>query len=350
MFSEDQKKFIVLEYGSKGSPAAVRRKFLLKYGITARKATHYQMHHFTRVLEAFKRNGIANTLRTGRPKLHPTAQALIQQEMDQHPQTSIRREARKLDFSYYTTQKTMKHDLKLKPYKLHRCQELTENHKFQRLNFCHWISQTNMDPQKIIFSDEKWFHLRPHHNRQNTRVWSTTNPFLYDDSIKQGSEKVMCWAGVVDGRVLPIVWFSAGESVDSKKYLGLLKNKLWPAVSETATIRNYYYQQDGAPPHCSNECLAFLAEKFPERVISRRTEHAWPAHSPDLSPLDYWFWGEMDAVVTHNKPEDLQSLKKLINRTAKRISEERVRRAVANFSRRVEKCADRMGGHFEAEL
>ena len=41
---------------------------------------------------------------------------------------------------------------------------------------------------------------RPHSNRRNSR-------YQYVDSVKQGAEKVMCWAAIVDGRVLRLVWF-----------------------------------------------------------------------------------------------------------------------------------------------
>ena len=82
-----------------------------------------------------------------------------------------------------------------------------------------WISHENTDRQNIIFSDEKWFCLKPHPNRQNTRFWSMSNPHKYDDTNKQGAEKIMAWAGIVDGRILPIVWFKPGESVNFQIYL-----------------------------------------------------------------------------------------------------------------------------------
>ena len=39
----------------------------------------------------------------------------------------------------------------MKPYKLHRSQELTEDHKKQRYDFCKWIIDEEIDPNKIIF-------------------------------------------------------------------------------------------------------------------------------------------------------------------------------------------------------
>ena len=48
----------------------------------------------------------------------------------------------------------LKEDLKMKPYRLHRSQELTEDHKKQRYDFCRWMINDGIDLNKIIFTDE----------------------------------------------------------------------------------------------------------------------------------------------------------------------------------------------------
>ena len=103
-------------------------------------------------------------------------------------------------------------------------------------------------------------------------------------------------------------------------------------------------------PHCAKKCLDFLEEKFPGRVISRRTETPWPAHSPDLSPLDYWFWSALQSVVYMKRPKNLQELKEVVNNAASQIEEQEIRRSIENFSIRTQKCYQNKGGHFEAEL
>ena len=69
----------------------------------------------------------------------------------------------------------------------------------------------------------------------------------------------------------------------------------------------FWYQQDGVPCNCSNECLNLLREKLPNRLICRRTENALPGHSPDLSPLDCWFWVTMERIMylRHSKTSKL---------------------------------------------
>ena len=93
-----------------------------------------------------------------------------------------------------------------------------------------------------------------------------------------------------------------------------------------------------------------MAEKFDDRVISRRMPHAWPAHSPDMSPLDCSLWGHLQQIVYEKNPESLEELKTILDEAASSISEETVRSAAANFRRRVELCLQSRGGHFEGRL
>ena len=70
----------------------------------------------------------------------------------------------------------------MKPYKLHRSQKLTKDHKKQRYDFCKWIIDEEIDPNKIIFTDEKWFCLSGPSNRQiptfgQSAIHSSQKPF-----------------------------------------------------------------------------------------------------------------------------------------------------------------------------
>jgi hypothetical protein len=54
------------------------------------------------------------------------------------------------------------------------------------------------------------------------------------------------------------------------------------------------FQQDGATCHTSNETIAILQEKFPDRV---------------LTPLDLFLWGHVKDKVYANVPRSIQDLK-----------------------------------------
>jgi hypothetical protein len=48
--------------------------------------------------------------------------------------------------------------------------------------------------------------------------------------------------------------------------------------------------QDGVPPHFHEEMMDFLNCKFPEKWIGKSRPITWPPCSPDLTPLDFFFW------------------------------------------------------------
>ena len=50
-----------------------------------------------------------------------------------------------------------------------------------------------------------------------------------------------------------------------------------------------YFQQDGAPPHYHRDVRAYLDAVFPDTWIGRRGPIEYPARSPDLTPMDFFY-------------------------------------------------------------
>ena len=96
-----------------------------KYNTSGRQKSKYCPHHFTRVFERFKSRGIAPALfhRSQICKATPRAKQLVSHEIKEKPTSSIRQIAIMLDFSNATTREILRKELKVKPFKLHRCQE-----------------------------------------------------------------------------------------------------------------------------------------------------------------------------------------------------------------------------------
>ena len=61
-----------------------------------------------------------------------------------------------------------------------RCQELTDEHWDQRMELCRWFIEEDIDPQLIIYSDEKCFSMNSAPNRQNFRHWAVSNPYSFE--------------------------------------------------------------------------------------------------------------------------------------------------------------------------
>ena len=108
--------------------------------------------------------------------------------------------------------------------------------------------------------------------------------------------------------------------------------------------------QDEATSHTTNDVLNFLREKFQGCVISRWSEIGWPLYSPDLNPLDYFFWSFAMIHVRRQKPATLDELKTIVEDVAATVQEDMIRAAVGNIRKRCQACEEAKGGHFESFL
>jgi len=100
-------------------------------------------------------------------------------------------------------------------------------------------------------------------------------------------------------------------------------------------------------PHSSNESLAWLQQRFPDRLISRKCDPQWSPHSPDLNPPDFYMWGYLKDRVCGNNPQTIPDLKAAITATIRGIPREECGRAIENFALRIQMCLWRRGAHLE---
>ena len=111
------------------------------------------------------------------------------------------------------------------------------------------------------------------------------------------------------------VFFEASNgttaAVNKDRYLGMLE-KLWLMMManiglDTDTI---WFQQDRALAHSSRVALSWLEDHFGERVVNVKTLNPSPAHSPDLTPLDFHLRGLIESQVRPTFPKSFPDLKK----------------------------------------
>jgi hypothetical protein len=58
-----------------------------------------------------------------------------------------------------------------------------------------------------------------------------------------------------------------------------------------------HFQQDGGSPRYRRDVRSCLDEILPGQWIDRRCSVKYPTRSPDLTPLDFYFWGSLKDVV-----------------------------------------------------
>jgi hypothetical protein len=113
-----------------------------------------------------------------------------------------------------------------------------------------------------------------------------------------------------------------------------------------------WYQHDGAPAHYHANARQLLDEVFPNRWIGRGGPVAWPARSPDMTPLDFFLWGAMKALVYETPVDSEEDLVARIAVASGDIAEipnvfESVKHSL---QKRFEKCVEVHGGLFEQLL
>ena len=67
--------------------------------------------------------------------------------------------------------------------------------------------------------------------------------------------------------------------INTKKYLGVLDECLWPTIQRYFADGGYIFQEDNAPTHKANLVKRYFQVKNTDPIL-------WPMYSPDLSPID----------------------------------------------------------------
>ena len=158
----------------------------------------------------------------------------------------------------------------------------------------------------LIYSDEANFFLHGGHNVQNDRVWSEVQPNALVES-PLNDEKVMVWCAFSAKKVYGPYFFT--ETVKWTNYLYMLEHFFWPIHKHVENSKNFYFQQDGAPPHRKKEVQDWLKGKFGDRFIKYGQ---WPARSADLNPCDFSLRGTLKQKVYNTRPANIDELQENI--------------------------------------
>ena len=112
-------------------------------------------------------------------------------------------------------------------------------------------------------------------------------------------------------------------------------------------IDNVIFQQDGAPPHWALVVRDSLNENFPNSWIGRDGPTTWPPRSPDVTPLDFFFWGFVKQKVFREPVRDINELKERITDAIQSVTPIILTNTWQELHRRLNWLADNGGGHVE---
>jgi len=107
------------------------------------------------------------------------------------------------------------------------------------------------------------------------------------------------------------------------------------------------FHHDGAGPHNARIVINYLNEHFPQRWIGRYGPIRWPARSPDLNPLDFFFWEYCKELMYKTLPEDQEDLETKFRYVVWSIDEDMMENVKAYLLKRMTACVRMDGGHFK---
>ena len=128
----------------------------------------------------------------------------------------------------------------------------------------------------------------------------------------------------------------------------MLQNDLMPQLARIGEGKPLWFMQDGAPPHYATIVRNWLTGNF-ENWIGRRGTVEWAPRSPDLTPMDFYFWGHLKQIVYSTRIADVDQLRQQIIRGCNLINgnSDLLDKVYENFEHRLELCTNANGEHFE---
>lgn len=196
---------------------------------------------------------------------------------------------------------------------------------------------------KKIFSD-KMFMVEQVYNRRNDRcVVHKHGEAIPVMQLKHPAGVMVLGVISSDGKKAPLIFFDCGIKITAQKYLRVLQDSVEPWLKENYPEGGYVWQQDGAPAHTSCIVQAWISEHFD----SFWPKDLWPPSSPDLNPLDYSVWSELERKACNKPYRNVDDLKASLLAAWDDLSPEYIVKASQSFRPHLEAIVKARGGHIE---
>ncbi|PAA86665.1 hypothetical protein BOX15_Mlig022126g1 [Macrostomum lignano] len=176
----------------------------------------------------------------------------------------------------------------------------------------------------IFFTDEKNFTQTPYRNRSSSRVLARSSEerdAFNSPQIKHPATIMVFGLVASDGKKMQPIFFDKGYRLNGDGYLDVLQKVLhWIRSNYPDRVRpdgsfadgwNFRFQQDSAPAHTRNDVQAWLSAHFGRKRVWLKED--WPAYSPDLNPLDFSIWNQVDKRACRSFHTSLDSLRSAIH-------------------------------------
>ena len=226
---------------------------------------------------------------------------------------------------------------------------LEEKHKKERLKFANMIIHDRIKGKDIMFTDEKWFYLVPMLNSSTNKIRVCKETM---DAIKEGdvekiqmfyraipqfSPKVMVSSGISWNGVCELKFFIG--SADTFSYIQCLDF----FKDDVHRLKPLFFMQDNARPHTSKETMKYIKDNADG--YGGVTLLPWPAHSPDLNPIEL-LWAIVQERLMQEQPKDMEELKDKLQDIWNNVSVDLCRKLIVKFDERIKQISKTGGDRY----
>lgn len=211
-------------------------------------------------------------------------------------------------------------------------QALSQAQKENRLIFGHSILNSELDLERIVFSDESRFCIAA----DNSWIWYrrgelSDNVFKETEKYSQG---IMMYGAIGLGYKSRLIICSSG--VNAIEYHDIItRSGMFEVLDQRYGAGNYTFMQDGAPAHTAAATRLFLKKRC--SYIAK-----WPANSPDLNPIEH-LWGAIKRILKTMKINSKSELISAIYEIWNSFPQDAIDRLVLSFKARLYSIIDRNG-------
>lgn len=350
-YSPSEVADIVFIYGyANGNAAAAVREYRIRFPTRRIPSAPTFASVFARLRTHGIRQPPNERAVVGRPDMEEEIIEMIASD----PRLSTRNIARRLGISHWSVWQVLRRE-GLRPFHFRRVQNLIEPDYAARFVFCAWLNRKVRHDanfvRRILWTDEAKFTRAGITNHRNHHLWLNENPHAVRPASFQHEFSINVWAGIIDDELLgPIV---LPDNLNGERFLEFLRGDFLHELplEYRRERRSFYLQMDGAPAHFARNVRAYVDEHYTP-WIGRGGTIAWPARSPDLTPLDFFLWGTMKQRVYLEVPTTREELLQKIMTAADELKADRamIKRATQQVALRATSCLLNNGGHFEQLL
>lgn len=195
--------------------------------------------------------------------------------------------------------------------------------------------------RRHLKSQQVRFHLR---TPSEGTAAEFTKPGRKKNRMNTGAKAGVC-AGVSNGKI--VLWHYLPKAWNGQVAADLYTDVIYPLLKRVrGQKRSYLLLEDNDPTgYKSGKAKAAKAEKGIKA-------HPFPRYSPEINPLDFSLWKQVEAKVLATAPTKLETVaqyKARLRKTALGMPRSAVEKAVAKMAEKIRELKDAKGGNIRSD-